>query len=93
MREPLHEDEELEVDFGIEEETDRAFVEIRTDAVEPDLSVEDAVVVAVGGTIAELEIADPNRARARLGSWPDIEREGLELMIRVGEWFERWELE
>ena len=93
MRQPLHESSPLTIYFAIDEETDEAFIELESTDGGPDLSLEDDIVVAIGGTVADLDRAEPNAARAALGKWADLEKEDLELMIRVGEWFESWELE
>jgi len=93
MRQPLHESDSLSIYFAIDEETDEAFVELQTSETGTDLSVEDDIVVAIGGSVAPLDRAEPNHARAALGDWADLDREDLELMVRVGEWFGSWELE
>lgn len=93
MRQPLYEDDDLSVFFAIDEETDEAFVELESSPDGPDLSLEDDVIVAVGGEISSVSSDSPREATAPLGKWGDLEKEGLELMIRVGEWFESWELE
>jgi hypothetical protein len=93
MRQPLHEGDELSVYFAIDEDTDETFIELESSAIGPDLSDPDDMVVAVGGSVASFDRLEPDRARAVLGIWPDLEQQGLELMIRVGEWFESWELE
>ena len=93
MRQPLQEEEELSIWFEIDESTDEAFVELESGPEGPDLSVEDDVIVAIAGTVAPVESAGSDRARAKLGKWGELEAEGLELMIRVGEWFQSWELE
>jgi hypothetical protein len=93
MRQTLYESDELTIDFFIDESTDEAWVELETAEEGPDLSAEGDVVVAVAGSVAELEVESPQSARAFLGTWDQIGQEGLDLMIRVDEWFERWELE
>jgi hypothetical protein len=93
MRQPLEEDDDLSVWFVIDEETDEAFIEIESGPEGPDLSLEGDVIVAIGGTVAAVDAADEDFARAELGEWEELESEGLELMIRVGEWFRSWELE
>ncbi len=92
MRQTLHESDDLTVDFVIDESTDEACIELESSQDGPDLSSSGDVVVAVAGSVADLEVDDPQSARARLGPWEELEREALDLMIRVGEWFERWEL-
>lgn len=93
MRQPLEEDDDLSVWFVIDEETDEAFIELESGPEGPDLSLEGDVIVAVAGTVAPVEADGEDFARASLGTWEELESEGLELMIRVGEWFQSWELE
>ena len=93
MRQPLEEDDDLSVWFVIDEETDVAFIEIESGPQGPDLRREGDVIVAIGGTVATVDAEDEDFARAELGEWEELESEGLELMIRVGEWFRSWELE
>lgn len=92
MRQTLY-DDDLAIDFFIDEETDEAYVELESSARGPDLSVEGDVVVALGGDVVDVSVEGPEFARAHLGAWEEIAREDLELMIRVGEWFESWVLE
>ncbi len=93
MRQPLHEGDDLSVFFLIDEETDETFIELESGPGGPSLDDADDLVVAIGESLAAFDRLDPDAARAVLGSWPELEREGLELMIRVGEWFESWQLE
>lgn len=93
MRQELHANRGLAIWFAIDEDTDEAFIELESAHDGPDLSVEDDVVVAIAGSIAELEVEGPRAARARLGKWEQLEEQELELAVRVGEWFERWELD
>ena len=92
MRQPLHESDELSVFFAIDEDTDEAFIDLESTEGGPDLNVSEDVVVAVGGEVADVEVYDAHSARARLGYWAELEQEGLQIMIRLGEWFESWEL-
>jgi len=93
MRQLLEEDGDLSVWFAIDEETDEAFIELESGPEGPDLTLEGEVIVAVGGTVAPIDADSEQRATAQLGEWEELEREGLELMIRVGEWFGSWELD
>lgn len=93
MRQPLHESDDLDVWFAIDESTDEAFVEIESTDEGPDLSIDGDVVVAIAGSVAPLDVEGPGAARARLGTWEELQTDDLELMIRVGEWFQSWELE
>lgn len=93
MRQPLQEEDDLSVWFAIDEETDEAFIELESGPEGPDLSLEGDVIVAIGGTVVPVDTDGEDEARAKLGRWEELESDGLELMIRVGEWFQSWELE
>lgn len=93
MQRELHTSDHLDILFTIDETTDEAYVQLESSPDGPELDGKGDVVVAVAGSVADLEVSDPHSARAYLGSWPELEREGLDLMVRVGEWFEHWELE
>lgn len=93
MRQPLHRGEQFDVWFEIDESTDEAFLEIESDEDGPELGEGVEVVVAIAGEVCSVDFDGTDRARARLGGWEHLEDDDLELMIRVGEWFESWVLE
>lgn len=92
MRQELYGEDELRVEFVLDEETGDTWIEIKSAENGPELDEPEDVVVALDGAVAGLDVARPNEAKAYLGVWEAIEKPGMELMIRVGEWFESWEL-
>ena len=90
MRDIVHEEDGLTVALVVDD--DRLDVELTATDDGPDLSVEDAVVVAVEGKACEVNVEGPTRATATVV--PDLSKdpEPMMLMVRVHEFFEGWEL-
>lgn len=92
MEQELHSDDELAITFHIDESTDRASLLLESELGGPDLTVDDDVVVVANGGPCPVETDGPRRATADLGDWNDLSQGAGTLMVRIGEFFESWEL-
>jgi hypothetical protein len=92
IRQDLHNEDDLHVEFVLDESDGETWIELKNAGDGVDLTQEDDVVVALQGRAVEVVADSANAARARLGVWDDIEESGMELAVRVGEWFGSWEL-
>lgn len=86
----LHNEDGLEITFIVEE--DAARIEFRGNK-NVDLSAVDDVVVVVNGKGFEAVPRDGDFSVAHLGSWSALSTSPVQLMIRVHEFFEGWELD
>lgn len=86
----LHNEDDLEIKFIVE--NDEARVEISAPAG-VDLTASDDVIVVVNGRGCVVVARDSGFAVAKLGVFPEDSAESIQLMIRVHEFFEGWELE
>lgn len=92
LKKELHNREGLEITFVVEE--GEARIEFRTQTEQQKLDDLDDIVVFVNGENIPVESHGENAATAAIGAWNDREEtEQVSLMIRVGEYFEGWELE
>ncbi|MGM0554844.1 MAG: hypothetical protein ACQEVA_00510 [Myxococcota bacterium] len=90
MRDTLHADNSLGIFLVIDEETDRARLELQTSDEGPDLSDPDDVIIFFDGDSLDVDVEDPQHARVDLGDASRLE-ERVQLTIRVQEFFDGWE--
>lgn len=81
---------ELQITFLVDDGDGR--IELRTDGTY-DLSVSDDVIVFVNQSPMPVTVNDPTHATVPLGDWSRYADESVSLMIRIGEFFDGWELE
>jgi hypothetical protein len=86
----LHDEDGLEITFIVE--NDEARVEVKAPEGMDLKSTEDVIVV-VNGQGCVVVPRDSQFAMAKLGAWPAVSADPVQLMIRVHEFFEGWELE
>jgi hypothetical protein len=86
----LHNEDDLEITFIVE--NDEARVEVKAPAG-MDLQATEDVIVVVNGRGCVVIPRDAQFAVSKIGIWPEISTEPVQLMIRVHEFFEGWELE
>jgi len=86
----LHDEDGLAITFIVE--NDEARVEVKAPEGLDLKSTEDVIVV-VNGRGCVVVPRDSQFAVSKLGIWPEISTEPVQLMIRVHEFFEGWELE
>lgn len=86
----LHEEDGLAITFIVED--DAARLEFQG-AGNVDLSAVEDVVVVVNGRGYQTIPRDADFAVTTLGSWPELSVAPIQLMIRVHEFFEGWELD
>ncbi len=92
MEQQLHSDDELEITFELDEETDRATLRISSELGGPDLTIDDDVIIVANGGPCPIETDGPREATADLGEWDALRDGGGTLMVRIGERFKSWEL-
>lgn len=92
MREEILSEGNLQI-FLVETDNDELIVEITSAQNDPDLSMEDEVIVVVNGQPCVVTISDPNAASAVLGTASKLAEQPFELMIRVHEVFEGWDFD
>lgn len=86
----LHNYEGLEITFLIED--GEARVDFRSNATRYHLDDTDDVIVFVNGDNVPVDSQGEHAATARIGDWSRYGTGPISLMIRVGEYFEGWEL-
>lgn len=86
----LHDADGLEITFIVED--DRARIEFRGNS-DVDLSAHDDVIVVVNGRGFDAVPRDRDFSVAHIGLWSQLSAEPVQLMIRVHEFFEGWELD
>jgi len=87
----LHNYEGLEITFFVED--GEARVEFRSNARHYHLDDPDDVIVFVNGDHIAVTSEGEHAATARIGAWARYGSTPISLMIRVGEYFEGWELD
>lgn len=90
FRKVLHNEDGLEITFIVEDDATR--LEFRGNR-DVDLSAIEDVVVVVNGRGYQTIPRDADFAVTQLGSWEALSGAPIQLMIRVHEFFEGWELE
>ena len=90
MREALHADDDIGVFLIIDEDEDRAWLELQSSESGPDLSVDDDVIVFLDDRSLDVEAEDARHARVELGDASRLESTAR-LTLRAGEFFEGWE--
>jgi hypothetical protein len=90
MRDTLHADNTLGIFLVIDEETDRARLELQTSDDGPDLTDTDDVIVFFDGASLDVDSEDPQHARVDLGDAARLQK-SVQLTIRVHEFFDGWE--
>lgn len=91
LKKSLHNYEGLDITFFVED--GQARIEFESNGQKYDLSDPDDVVVVVNGDPASVESEDVHHATAHIGEWQRFSGDRVNLMIRVGEFFEGWEVE
>jgi hypothetical protein len=86
----LHDEDGLVITFVVEGDATR--LEFRA-AQGIDLTAHEDVVVVVNGRGFETVAQDASFAVTALGSWETLSEAPIQLMIRVHEFFEGWELD
>lgn len=90
MREEILSEGNLRI-FLVENDQDELLVELESAGNDPDLSVEDEVIVVIDGEARDVKTASADAAHAVLGSISELSQRPFELMIRVHELFEGWD--
>lgn len=90
MRETLHADDSLGVFLVIDEEADRARLELQSSEGGPDLSVDDDVIVFFGGESLDVNTQDERHARVELGDASRLQ-DHVKLTVRIHDFFDGWE--
>lgn len=91
LKKVLSSAEGLEITFFVDDGVAR--VEFRSDGAVHRLDDPEDVIVFVDGRNIPVEPAGVNAATARLGNWEDYGKRPTSIMIRIGEFFEGWELD
>ncbi len=92
MREEILNEGNLRI-YLVETDNDELVVELESAQKDPDLSIEDEVIVVVNGENREVTIGSADAARAVLGTASKLATQPFELMIRVHEVFEGWDFD
>lgn len=90
----LHNNDGLEITFIVEDGLAR--LEFRSNPLRCDLATASDLVVVLDGKGFEVESSGHDFAVAKLGDWAQLTRDALgalQLMIRVHEFFDGWELD
>ncbi len=90
MREEILSEGNLQI-FLVEADNGELVVELQSAKNDPDLSIEDEVIVVVNGENRPITITSADAAQAVLGSASMLAGQPFELMIRVHEIFEGWD--
>lgn len=90
MREEILSEGNLQI-FLVETGNDELVVELKSAKNDPDLSIEDEVIVVVNGENRQVTITSSDAAHASLGTASRLANQPFELMIRVHEIFEGWD--
>ena len=85
----LHKDDDLEITLRVDEDVARVL--LVSDPSVYDLSAADDVVIVINGRGAEVEASDAGHAVALLGHVGSLG--SAQLMVRVHEFFEGWEVD
>jgi hypothetical protein len=90
MRDTLHADNSLGIFLVVDEDTDRARLELQSSPDGPDLSVDDDVIIFFDGQSLDVDAQDARHARVELGDASILE-EHVKLTVRIHEFFDGWE--
>ena len=90
MRDTLHADDSLGIFLVIDEQNDRARLELQSSEEGPDLSIEDDVIIFFDGESLDVDARDAQHARVDLGD-ASLLAEHVKLTVRIHEFFDGWE--